>query len=118
MIYPVAVDTTSVLSGKVVTQIAAGYRMAMALTSDAEVYTWGYNSHGQLGDGTTINRHYPIKVILTDGTPLTNVTNISAGTAHSCAVANSKALCWGSNSVGQLGDNTLINKLRAFINEL
>ncbi|RLT21654.1 MAG: hypothetical protein DWI30_07320, partial [Chloroflexi bacterium] len=100
-----------------VTAIDAGVSHTCAIIS-GETWCWGLNDKGQLGDGTTISRRYPVKVILTDGTPLATVTDISAGTAHSCAVANSKALCWGANGLGQLGDNTLINKLRAFINEL
>jgi len=87
MIYPVAVDTTGVLSGKVVTQIAAGYRMAMALTSDAEVYTWGYNSHGQLGDGTTTDRTSPVAVDMSGALSGKAITAISAGIDVSAVLA-------------------------------
>jgi hypothetical protein len=100
-----------------VTAIDAGVTHTCAVIS-GEAWCWGLNDRGQLGDGTTINRRYPVKVILTDGTPLANITDISAGTVHTCAVVNNRALCWGGNGVGQLGDNTFINKLRAFINEL
>jgi serine/threonine-protein kinase len=97
-----------------VTAIAVGYNSSCALISGA-AWCWGLNDKGQLGDGTTTNRLYPVQVIMTNGTPLTNVANLSSGGQHTCAVANNKALCWGDNSAGQLGDNTLINKLRAFI---
>jgi alpha-tubulin suppressor-like RCC1 family protein len=97
-----------------VTAIAVGYNSSCALISGA-AWCWGLNDKGQLGDGTTTNRLYPVQVIMTNGTPLANVDSISSGGQHTCAVANQKALCWGDNSAGQLGDNTLINKLRAFI---
>jgi alpha-tubulin suppressor-like RCC1 family protein len=97
-----------------VTAIAVGYSSSCALISGA-AWCWGLNDNGQLGDGTTTNRLYPVQVIMTNGTPLANVDNLSSGGQHTCAVANQKALCWGDNSAGQLGDNTLINKLRAFI---
>ena len=50
---PVAVYTSGVLSGKTITQVAAGYFHSIALASDATVYTWGYNYYGQLGNGNT-----------------------------------------------------------------
>ena len=41
-----------------------------------------------------------------------SVTAISAGLAHSCAVVDGAAMCWGNdNSVGQLGDGTNIDRL-------
>lgn len=86
--YPVAVDMTGVLSGKVVTQIAAGYRMAMALTSDAEVFTWGYNSSGQLGDGTTTDRTSPVAVNMSGALSGQAVTTLSAGLDVSAVLAS------------------------------
>ena len=58
----------------------------------------------RLGDGTSLdNSDVPVQVMgLTEGV----VTAISAGEAHSCAVMNGRAMCWGMNSEGQLGDNT------------
>jgi alpha-tubulin suppressor-like RCC1 family protein len=59
-----------------------------------------------------------VQVQLATGGVLTNATGISAGTSYTCAVANSKALCWGNNGYGQLGDNTVVDKLKAIINGL
>ena len=100
-----------------VSDISSGGSHTCALINGG-VWCWGKNDNGQLGDGTTTNRLYPVQVILTDGTPVTNATAISGGAAHTCAIANAKMVCWGDNSSGQLGDGTLIDKLRAIINGL
>jgi alpha-tubulin suppressor-like RCC1 family protein len=49
------------LSG--VTKVAVAYGFACALTSDKSVWCWGHNDHGQLGDGTTTDRPYPVRVV-------------------------------------------------------
>ena len=97
-----------------ITAIATGGNSSCAVISGA-AWCWGLNDKGQLGNGTITNRLYPVQVISTDGTPLANIDDLSSGVEHTCAVANQKALCWGENSSGQLGDNTIIDKLRAFI---
>ncbi len=96
------------------TDIAASGYSSCAIISRS-VWCWGRNNTGQLGDGTTIDQLYPVQAIMTNGTPLANVDSLSSNYQHTCAIINQKALCWGDNSSGQLGDNTIINKLRAFI---
>ncbi|MBK8093331.1 MAG: hypothetical protein IPK32_15415 [Verrucomicrobiaceae bacterium] len=59
---PVAVDTSGVLSGKVVTHISGGSYHMLALTSDGELFSWGYNYFGMLGDGSTTERDSPVAV--------------------------------------------------------
>ena len=39
------------------------------------------------------------------------VTAVAAGTFHSCAVVNGRAQCWGGNSNGQLGNNSITQSL-------
>lgn len=51
-------------SGTVNTTImmAAGYYHTLALKDDQTVWAWGYNNHGQLGDGTTTDSYTPVQV--------------------------------------------------------
>ncbi|POM25853.1 Regulator of chromosome condensation (RCC1) repeat protein [Actinomadura rubteroloni] len=61
-------------------------------------WAWGYNSHGQVGDGTTTNRTSP--------TELTNtgfITALAAGAQHTVSEVAIGNAAWGYNSSGQLG---------------
>ncbi len=74
----------------------------IALKSDGRVWTWGENSSGQLGDGTTTDRYTPIRV-----SGISGVVAIAAGNWHTGALkSNGEVWAWGSNSSGQLGDGT------------
>ena len=69
---------------------------------------WGRGSFGRLGDGASTDRSAPVDV----ATLSSGVTAIGAGSRHTCAITSSGGVkCWGSNNVGQLGDNS--NTLRA-----
>ena len=41
---------------------SAGVGHALAINEKGELYAWGYNSYGQLGDGSTANRSSPVKI--------------------------------------------------------
>ena len=56
-----------------ITDVKTGYYHSIALTEKGEVYTWGYNGYGQLGNGTSENSTTPVKV-----TGLKNVAKIDA----------------------------------------
>ena len=83
---------------------AAGYTHSLALTHDEVLWAWGYNSHGQLGDSTNVNRDTPVMI-------MGSVAYITAGEAHSMAIKTDGSLwAWGDNRFGQLGDNTTDNR--------
>lgn len=74
-------------------------------------YCWGLNGSGRLGDSTTTSRTSPTKVVQANGILAgKTVTEISAGSTHSCAIANGEAYCWGNNTNGQLGDGSGITR--------
>ncbi|MCA9662399.1 MAG: hypothetical protein KC486_28930 [Myxococcales bacterium] len=73
--------------------IAVGDRHACVLAPAGTVHCWGHNDEGQLGDGTTRERTMLTRV---DG--LEGVTEIDAGTAHTCARKGKEVYCWGSRT--------------------
>ena len=89
--------------------IAAGGSHSLAAVSDGTVWAWGSNSAGQLGDGTTTNRHLPVLVDMSGIELWPWVQSIAAGGSHSLAIVGGVMLAWGDNSAGQLGDGTTVN---------
>ena len=89
--------------------LAAGYAHTCAILDDGSVSCWGYNSNGQLGDGTTTNRNTPTQTSSL-GTDRTAIA-ITAGSDHTCAILDDGSVsCWGYNGYGRLGDGTTTNR--------
>jgi alpha-tubulin suppressor-like RCC1 family protein len=73
------------------------------------LYAWGYNSDGQLGDGTTNESHLPVPVSgLSNG-----VTDVTAGLRHGLALKDGIVYAWGYNGTGELGLGTFDYALHA-----
>ncbi|XP_019484450.1 PREDICTED: E3 ubiquitin-protein ligase HERC2 [Hipposideros armiger] len=75
------------LQGKKVTAIATGSLHCVCCTEDGEVYTWGDNDEGQLGDGTTNAIQRPRLVAALQGK---KVNRVACGSAHTLAWSTSK----------------------------
>ncbi|MEX2237651.1 MAG: hypothetical protein WEB00_08970 [Dehalococcoidia bacterium] len=87
------------LSG--VTAIDSGLQFSLALLSDGDVWAWGYDSNGQLGDGQNATvQPAPVQV-----SGLSDVRGIAAGSRASYAIAaDSTVMAWGSDFYAQLGN--------------
>jgi alpha-tubulin suppressor-like RCC1 family protein len=76
--------------GAFLTEIAAvagGAFHSIAARDGGKTFAWGQNGYGQLGDGTTTNRHVPATVLDPAGSgPLVRAVAIAGGGAHSLAV--------------------------------
>jgi alpha-tubulin suppressor-like RCC1 family protein len=111
---PVAVYTAGVLSGKTVIAISNGQFHSLALCSDGTLFSWGGNFSGQIGDNSTTQRKVPVAVFTGTGSALSGKTVIAIASAqyHNLALcSNGTIAAWGGNFSGQLGDNTISQRL-------
>lgn len=89
------------LAGKHVTEVACGREFTLALTSTGEVFAWGRDDVGQLGQGMGSTRRSPVQVASLGASP---IVHIVAGENHSLAInADGQVYSWGLGSHGQLG---------------
>lgn len=95
-----------------VTQMSNGNDHACVLIT-GKGYCWGDNGFNKLGDGltTALTRAAydvtkPIAGTLTGKT----ITAISAGYDHTCAIASSRAYCWGNGGHGRLGNGDVLSQ--------
>ncbi|XP_055465666.1 RCC1 and BTB domain-containing protein 2 isoform X3 [Psammomys obesus] len=113
------------LSNKHVIEVACGSYHSLVLTSDGEVFAWGYNNSGQVGSGSTANQPIPRRV--TGCLQNKVVMNIACGQMCSMAVVDTgevacgyahtlvltdegQVYAWGANSYGQLGTGNKSNQ--------
>ncbi|MBM7835589.1 RCC1 domain-containing protein [Clostridium sardiniense] len=89
-----------------IVSVSLGYSHNAAIDSDGNLYAWGENSDGELGDGTNINRDVPIKINgKGDIGENTKIVSVSLGLTHSAAVdSEGKIYTWGANEYGELGN--------------
>ena len=88
-------------------QVSGGQWRAAALRANGTAWGWGYNSSGQIGDGTTTGRISPVQVV----GGITDWVQLNAGGQHTVAIrATGTAWAWGNNGSGQLGDGTTTNR--------
>lgn len=99
---PVEVLPSGDFTNTSVDLIDAGVSHTCAV-EDGEMFCWGRGSSGRLGNGDTNDRNLPTKVSAQDGFLNQNVTAISVGVQHTCAVEGGVVYCWGSGSSGRVG---------------
>jgi alpha-tubulin suppressor-like RCC1 family protein len=78
-----------------------GLAHACALKANGDVDCWGFNSRGQIGNGTANSQFgvAPSTLSIPAGT-----TSMALGYEHTCALnINGTVSCWGDNSNGRLG---------------
>jgi alpha-tubulin suppressor-like RCC1 family protein len=90
-----------------VVAISAGYNFGLALKASGQLYAWGNNSSGQLGQGTTGGSVDAAVAVKAPGgaAPLGNIVMAVAGGNHALALdATGKVWSWGYSQNGELGD--------------
>ena len=85
--------------------IAVGFNHVCAIAAGGDrdrIVCWGGNYYGQLGDGTSEDRHAPVSVV---DDVLDRPVAVVAGVNTTCALdVTGRVACWGWNSTGQIGD--------------
>ena len=91
------------------TRTVSGTNRTCAILSN-NVWCWGKNNMGQLGDGTTSDSNIPVKVRSIGDMKYGKIIDIFTAQHHSCVLtqlgSNKKVYCWGSNENGQLGNGS------------
>ena len=91
-----------------VTQVSVGAKFTCAVNSLSNLYCWGNNASGQLGNNTTTSSTTPESVT----TLSQNVKSVSAGNNSTCALTlNGKIYCWGNGLNGKLGNGSTTSSL-------
>ncbi|MFT3772425.1 MAG: hypothetical protein QM820_44085 [Minicystis sp.] len=102
--------TVAIPNGEAVVSVATGRYFTCAASAAGNVYCWGTNGRGELGDpraGTSFPLPSPVPGI-------TTAVGVAAGEAHACAwLMDTTVVCWGANDSGQLGDGTLDDHAQA-----
>ncbi|PKL30716.1 hypothetical protein CVV43_05555, partial [Candidatus Saccharibacteria bacterium HGW-Saccharibacteria-1] len=118
---PISVNTTGILSGKVIKDIAtenfdvSGH--TVAVDSDGIVYAWGLNTSGQLGNNSTTQSILPVAVDMTGVLfnkiiKSVSVDSYAVGLANTLVTdTNGRVYGWGYNAYGQLGNGLNTNSL-------
>ena len=102
-----AMVPTHMFPGTKVKQVACGRGHVVMLDEAGDVWCWGSNTYGQLGDGSTSNSYKRICTIQGK-----SIENISAGRYHNLAAATCGVVyTWGCGESGQLGHNGAVGPM-------
>ena len=92
---PLAIENSARLSGS--------YNHSLALSTNGNVFSWGANGDGQLGNNSANDSRIPVLVM-----GLSAVKVVQTGETHSTVLHNNGSVwSWGSNRYGQMGLSTV-----------
>ena len=82
--------------------VTVGVAHICGIFDDGQIYCWGLDDHGQLGNGRPKeDADTPQRVAVIDR----GAVALALGKSHSCAlIDNGAVMCWGSDLAGQLGN--------------
>lgn len=99
------------------TSVTTGGAHTCGLSASGAAYCWGRGEAGQIGVASPASvcpiggRNYPCSLVPVAVQGGLTFTRLDAGGSHVCGLTSAgTAYCWGSNSAGQLGDNSLVDR--------
>jgi hypothetical protein len=105
---PTGTSTPTPNDSPIFVQTIVGQNQSCAISDVGNVFCWGVNSHGELGDGSTITSASPVEVHGVNGSGfLSGIVQVSVGNSGTlCALsAAGNVYCWGYGLYGDLGNN-------------
>ncbi len=88
-------------------KVDGGFFYSIGIQHNGQIWTWGYNHRGQLGDNSVTNQCTPVSILGNKKT----FCQISTGYDHAISIQhNGQVWTWGSNTFGQLGNNAAISR--------
>ena len=91
-------QTTPVKIMENVAMVRTQHSNTAAVTTDGDLYCWGGNEWGQIGNGTLVRQVTPVKVL--SNVALLNLEGVRA----SAITKNGDLYCWGENGTGKVGN--------------
>jgi alpha-tubulin suppressor-like RCC1 family protein len=83
--------------------VSAGYGHTCGITTAANLYCWGNNGSGQIGNGIADGTHPALYRVAAAGV----WARVAAGGSHTCGITTASNLyCWGNNDFGQIGNGS------------
>jgi len=84
--------------------VEAGAAFFYALSTGAQIHSWGYNGRGQLG----LDHKFEPITTPQSVTSITDVADLDGGYHHTCVVKSTDGTVWcvGRNDYSQLGDGS------------
>ena len=105
--FAVAIDSPHADALGAVDRVAAGDAHTCAIADDGDVWCWGDNSFGQLGNSSYPNGDSGVPVRTSGFGAGRTAVQIAAGANHTCVLTNDGTVwCWGSNGNVELGAAT------------
>lgn len=88
---------------------SGGVKFSAYLDEIGQIWMWGDNTYGQLGDKSNTQRNLPVKVSDFSGNPVTGFIQVSAGANHIIALKDDGTVwAWGNNAQYQLGIGSVV----------
>lgn len=113
---PVVVRATNDILDLAYSLYYPAYSHTCGINTLGELYCFGRNGFGELGDGTTTFRTQPLEIDVGVSYSKISVARDDNQAEHTCGITTSGVLkCWGWNSFGQLGLGHVTSKSVPFV---